>query len=186
MKEDMSSKSNLYAIWIDSVFLTIEDDGSEELTDVAVWKNLCHCWPLLLCVNRPCPPHLPRKRRDSLHSTQVRVSSCHAGYPSESGVLTVLRSTARYRKVLSTIPDNNLLALGIPVKMHSDGFRDVFVGPYLEVAKHLNLFAFVLECPLAPHGIVCHHGFGFLCGILVLPEDFSCFVISPFKQFDSV
>src|SRR5205807_2465786 len=95
-------------------------------------------------------------------------------------------STARYRKVLPTITNNNFFTFGIPVKMHSDRFSDVFIGPYLEVAEHLNLSAFVLECPLATHGIVCHHALRFLCRILVLTKNFPRLVISPFEQFDSV
>jgi hypothetical protein len=39
------------------------------------------------------------------------------------------------------------------------------------VAKHLDRLPFVVECPFAPHCLVSHHDFGFLCRVFTLSED---------------
>ena len=86
---------------------------------------------------------------------------------------------ARHWEVLAAIPDNDLLAFGVPMKMNSYRFRDVRLDADLEVTEHFNRRSFVLERPQAAAGLVAHHGFGFLRGVLIIPEDFSRFVTQP-------
>jgi len=36
------SKADLNSIWVNALFLAIEDYDPEKLSDFPVWKNICH------------------------------------------------------------------------------------------------------------------------------------------------
>ena len=72
--------------------------------------------------------------------------------------------------MLAAVPDHDLLALSVPVKISSYSPRLVVVYTDLEMPEHFHLCPVVIEGSLATHGLVLHDRLRFLGCVLVPPE----------------
>ena len=124
-------------------------------------------------------PNATARRRQTRSVAESLTSLCSRLLAIFGLTTTLMR---RDWQMLSTITDDHLVDVVVPVKVHSYCSFWIIHHPYFQMTKHFNIYTPILKFPRATQGWAIHHRFWFFCCEFVFSKHFPRFAISPFHK----